>query len=183
MGYRVKLSRLSRADEQAFIQAAQESIDLHRPWGPVPADPAAFRAYLARFSDADRAMAFTARAAETLVGWTTLSAIQAFPYYRAVIGYTGFAAGVGRGYMTDAVSLTVRYGFDLLGLHRIEADIQPGNARSRRLLERLGFRQEGFSPEFLMVDGTWRDHERWAITKEMTSHYAPYDPALLPDRD
>jgi ribosomal-protein-alanine N-acetyltransferase len=53
--------------------------------------------------------------------------------------------------------------FGDLGLHRVEANIQPANRRSINLVRRLGFEREGFSPGYLMVDGQWRDHERWAL--------------------
>ncbi len=64
--------------------------------------------------------------------------------------------------MTEAADLAVRYAFDTLGLHRVEANIQPGNAPSIALVRRLGFAREGFSPRYLRISGEWRDHERWA---------------------
>jgi ribosomal-protein-alanine N-acetyltransferase len=171
VGYRVVLRRLCAADETEFVQRALDSVDLHRGWQETPTDPAEFRAYLTRFADPDRARAFAVRGREDeiLVGWTTLSRIEGFPYHRAVLGYTGFVPGVGQGYMAEAVGLTIRYGFETLGLHRIEADVEPRNVRSRRILERLGFRQEGFSPGYVMIDGVWRDFERWAIATEATT--------------
>jgi ribosomal-protein-alanine N-acetyltransferase len=89
-------------------------------------------------------------------------------FQSASIGYAAFAPAVGQGYMTEGLGLVIRYAFEQLRLHRLEADIQPGNAPSIRLVERLGFRREGYAPEMLFIDGAWRDHERWAITTTMT---------------
>jgi len=60
----------------------------------------------------------------------------------------------------------LRYAFTTLRLHRIEANIQPGNIASRKLAEGAGFTREGFSPRYLKIGGRWRDHERWAINAE-----------------
>jgi ribosomal-protein-alanine N-acetyltransferase len=68
--------------------------------------------------------------------------------------------------MTEGLSLLLREAFRTCKLHRVEANIRPENAPSKRLVERMGFRLEGYSPRYLRVDGKWRDHERWAITIE-----------------
>jgi ribosomal-protein-alanine N-acetyltransferase len=75
--------------------------------------------------------------------------------------------------MSEGLALVLRHAFCELRLHRLEANIQPANQPSLRLVGRLGFRQEGYSP-MLYIDGTWRDHERWAITREMTA-FPPVD--------
>jgi ribosomal-protein-alanine N-acetyltransferase len=73
----------------------------------------------------------------------------------------------GTGLMTEALRAAVGYAFNELGLHRLEANIQPGNTASIALVRRLGFRQEGFSPRYLRINGEWRDHERWALLSDM----------------
>jgi ribosomal-protein-alanine N-acetyltransferase len=57
----------------------------------------------------------------------------------------------------------VRHAFRRLRLHRLEANIQPGNAPSVALAKACGFTREGYSPRYLKIAGRWRDHERWAI--------------------
>src|SRR3712207_9334314 len=68
--------------------------------------------------------------------------------------------------MRESLELVLDYAFGTLALHRLEANIQPGNAASIALARGAGFRLEGFSPRYLLIGGQWRDHERYAITAE-----------------
>jgi ribosomal-protein-alanine N-acetyltransferase len=68
--------------------------------------------------------------------------------------------------MTEALQLILKYAFETLKLHRVEANIQPGNVASIALVKRAGFTQEGYSRRYLKISGRWRDHERWALIAE-----------------
>lgn len=68
--------------------------------------------------------------------------------------------------MKDGLSLVINYAFNNLGLHRLEANIQPENTSSIGLARGLGFKKEGFSEKYLQVNGEWKDHERWSILVE-----------------
>ena len=87
------------------------------------------------------------------------------------LGYYACGQFQRRGYMTQGLALVIEHAFATLGLHRLEANIQPANARSKALVRRLGFSPEGVSPRFLFIDGAWRDHERWALIDERPSLY------------
>ena len=82
------------------------------------------------------------------------------------MGYYIGAEYAGNGYMTEAVQLMLRHAFRDLKLHRVEANIQPGNLASIALVTRAGFIREGYSRRYLKICGRWRDHERWAILAE-----------------
>jgi ribosomal-protein-alanine N-acetyltransferase len=163
---RVELTTPGRADEAEFLAAMRASRELHRPWVYPPLTSEAYRAYIARL-DAGK-VGFLARRREdgAIVGWLNLSEIVRFGFQNAYIGYSGVAGFSGHGYMTEALRLVLREGFGKLGLHRIEANIQPGNAPSLALAKRAGFVYEGFSERYLKIGGRWRDHERWALRSE-----------------
>ena len=103
---------------------------------------------------------------DAIVGVYNVSEITRGFFESAFLGYYAFAPTAGRGLMAEGLELVLRYAFRRLKLHRLEANIQPGNERSKRLVERAGFRYEGYSPRYLKIGGRWRDHERWAITRE-----------------
>ena len=97
------------------------------------------------------------------MGVVNLSAIVAGMFQSAYLAYYGMVALAGHGLMTEVVQLATAHAFGVLGLHRLEANIQPGNSCSIALVKQLGFRLEGFSPRYLRIGGEWRDHERWAL--------------------
>jgi ribosomal-protein-alanine N-acetyltransferase len=167
MPSRVAIRPVHASDGAELIAANLASIALHEPWVSPCRDHASFLGYLAR-CDGDRSIGFIAREPESgrIVGVINLSEIVRGFFQSAYMGYYGMAGLNGRGLMGEAVGLVVTHAFTELGLHRVEANIQPGNAPSRALVKRLGFRQEGYSPRYLKIDGDWRDHERWAVLSE-----------------
>lgn len=167
MNSRIVIHRVSQADGSELIAANLASIVLHEPWVYPCRDVAGFHAYLER-SDGERSVGFIAReqARNRIVGVVNINEIVRGVFQSAYLGYYGMAGFEGQGLMREAVSLVVTQAFGALGLHRLEANIQPDNEPSRALVKRLGFRQEGYSPRYLKIGGEWRDHERWAILSE-----------------
>jgi len=163
---RVELSTPGPQDEADFIAAMTASADVHRPWLFPPVTPEAYRDYLGRLGE--RKQGFLARRATdgALVGWLNVSDIVRGALQGANVSYGGVAAFGGQGYMSEALELVLHEAFVTLGLHRLEANIQPGNVGSLTLVRRAGFQLEGFSPGYLEIDGDWRDHERWALRAE-----------------
>jgi len=84
----------------------------------------------------------------------------------AVLGYWVVADAAGKGITPTAVALTVDYLFEVVGLHRIEIDIRPENAASLRVVAKLGFRYEGLKQRYIHINGAWRDHMVFALTRE-----------------
>jgi ribosomal-protein-alanine N-acetyltransferase len=161
---RVFLRAPRAEDRDAFLAAVRESRRLHRPWTYPPDTPAGFDALLRRAETPTERVHLICRVEDgALVGVGTLSQIFLGDFRSAYLGYFGFAPHDGLGYMAEGVSLVLRVAFEDVGLHRVEANVQPGNVRSIALLERLGFRREGFSPRYLKIGGRWRDHARYAI--------------------
>ena len=155
------------ADADDFLDFVRVNRRFHRPWVYPPATRTAFLAYVRR-CQRDDFTGFLVRIADddALTGVFNLSQIFRGGFQNAYLGYYGSARFEGRGYMTVAMSHVVKYAFHHMKLHRLEANIQPGNGASLALVKRCGFRREGFSPRYLKVGGKWRDHERWAITRE-----------------
>jgi [ribosomal protein S5]-alanine N-acetyltransferase len=164
---RVLVRTPTPADQQAFTAAMRASRRLHRPWISMPETPERYAAYVARADDPRAAMFLGCRIQDgAIIGFLNISEIVRGPFKSAFLGYGAVAEFAGQGYMTEALQLVLREAFTKLGLHRLEANIQPGNAASIALAKRCGFELEGFSPRYLKVGGRWCDHERWAIRVE-----------------
>lgn len=164
---RVELTTPGDGDEAEFVAAMAASAEAHHPWLFPPTTPEAYRDYLGRLGG-DRKYGFLARRTEdgALVGWFNVSDIVRGALQGANLSYGGVAAHRGQGYMSEALGLVLHEAFVTLDLHRLEANIQPGNQGSQALVRRAGFQLEGFSPGYLKIDGEWRDHERWALRSE-----------------
>jgi ribosomal-protein-alanine N-acetyltransferase len=164
---RVLLRPPTADDQDALLAAMRASRALHRPWLYMPETPERYATYLARVGDPRSALFLACRIEDgAIVGFLNISEIIRGSLRSAFLGYGGVAGHAGQGYMTEAMQLVLREAFTNVGLHRLEANIQPGNAPSIALAKRCGFELEGFSPRYLKVGGRWRDHERWAIREE-----------------
>jgi [ribosomal protein S5]-alanine N-acetyltransferase len=164
---RVIMRGPQEGDAEAYLAAMRASRRLHRPWIVAPTDREGWDRLVARHASPDvEVLLAVRREDDTVVGTFVLSQIFYGPFCNAYLGYWGTAGHEGRGYMTEGMAGVLRHAFRTLKLHRVEANVQPANTASSALLERSGFRREGFSPRYLKVAGRWRDHERWAITVE-----------------
>ena len=163
----VYLRHPTRFDRDEFLQVMLGSRRLHHPWLQPPLTEAGFRLYLARMERDDHAGFLLCRRDDhAIAGVVNLNNLVHGAFLSASLGYYSVAGQTGQGFMTQGLDQVMRVAFRAMGLHRVEANIQPGNTRSIALVRRLGFRREGFSPAYLYIDGGWRDHERWALVDD-----------------
>ena len=165
-GARVALRVLERGDREEFLALARESRELHRPWTYPPERADQFDDLFAR-SRRDDFVCLLACLVENdreIAGVFTISQIVRGAFQSAYLGYYANARHAGNGLMREAMEQLLDHAFGALALHRLEANIQPGNQPSIALARGSGFRLEGFSPRYLLIGGQWRDHERYAIT-------------------
>ena len=170
-GKRVHLRPPRRTDEQRFLAQAVRSRALHRGLVHPPLTPATYALYLerhqARGPDARNLAFLVVRSDDDqLAGVVNFSEIVRGVFMSAYLGYYAFAGMTGRGYMTEALALALDFAFRDAGLHRVEANVQPANARSLALVERLGFVREGYSRRYVKIAGRWRDHVRFGMLAE-----------------
>ena len=166
-GSRVELRDLALSDREAFLEMVRESRELHRPWTYPPERGDQFDDLVSRTVRDDFACLVTTLVASgEIVGIFTISQIVRGYFQSAYLGYYASARHAGKGLMAESMLLVLDHAFGPLALHRLEANIQPGNAPSVALARGAGFRLEGYSPRYLLIGGRWRDHERYAITAD-----------------
>jgi ribosomal-protein-alanine N-acetyltransferase len=166
-GARVWLRVLDRDDREEFLALARDSRELHRPWTYPPERADQFDDLFAR-SRRDDFVCLVAVAVDdgAIAGVFTISQIVRGAFQSAYLGYYANARHAGQGMMREAMEQVLDHALGPLALHRLEANIQPGNGPSIALARGAGFRLEGFSPRYLLIGGQWRDHERYAITAD-----------------
>jgi ribosomal-protein-alanine N-acetyltransferase len=163
----VRVREIGADDETEFLDRVRASRALHRPWTDLADSPVRFGELLARAAAPTDAVLLIVRDADdVIVGVAHLSQIFLGDFRSAYLGFSAFIPFAGQGYMTEGLRLVLRDAFDRIRLHRVEANVQPGNVRSIALVERVGFRREGYSPRHLKIGGRWRDHVRYAILAE-----------------
>jgi [ribosomal protein S5]-alanine N-acetyltransferase len=147
-----------------------------RPWEPTNPETPLYRSSLGPYVAMARTMRREGRQGLTIpwvvtyggrfVGQLTVGSIVWGSARSAQVGYWVDEAYAGRGITPTALAMAMDHCFFVVGLHRVEATIRPENHASRRVVEKLGFREEGLRKRSLHIDGAWRDHLSYAITAE-----------------
>jgi ribosomal-protein-alanine N-acetyltransferase len=160
------------ADYAEWAQLRSASRSFLEPWEPTwPRDDLtkpAFRQRVRRYNRDmrdDYAYAFFIFCQQSgqLAGGLTLSNVRRGVAQSASVGYWVGLPFAGQGYLTDALGAAVRFAFESLRLHRVEAACLPHNEASRRLLQKVGFKEEGYARQYLKIDGRWQDHVLFAL--------------------
>ncbi len=163
-GFRTGIHVPEAADEEAFLAAMQDSVGLHYPWVSAPKDHAGWLRYMDRLKRVNEAGFLVKNLHDgEICGVVNLNLITYEALCSAHVSYFGVAGQAEKGYMKEGLLQVIKHAFGELGLHRLEANIQPDNQASIGLAQSVGFQYEGFSPHLLKINNVWCDHERWAI--------------------
>jgi ribosomal-protein-alanine N-acetyltransferase len=170
----LRLRPLAIGDRKAWRRVRQRNAAWLARWDAttppgVDARPRTFGAMVRamhREARAGRQLPFVVEYDGQFVGQLTVNNIVRGSAQFASVGYWIDEQYAGRGLMTRAVAMTIDHCFFVLKLHRIEIAIRPENTASLRIVEKLGIQQYGFAPRYLHIDGDWRDHQLFAITRE-----------------
>lgn len=160
------LQQINASHEARFLDAVTRSRNLHHPWVSPASNVRQFSAHLEKYKGDSNIGLLAINQEEELVACINLNEIVRGVFQSAYMGYYAFEPFAGKGLMYQAMGLAIDFAFNELGLHRLEANIQPKNTRSKYLVQALGFRLEGFSPHYLRIGNEWKDHERYALTLE-----------------
>jgi ribosomal-protein-alanine N-acetyltransferase len=180
-----------RLDTQRLTLRAPKAIDIAelrsvlirnaehlRPWSPSPppgANPAGFTELgrsIARHRRDWKAgsgyvfVMLLRGTREPIIGRIALTSVTRGPFQSAQLGYWMDAGHVRRGLMSEAVDATLAFAFQRLGLHRLQAAVMPHNHVSRAILQKRGFREEGYAERYLRIAGKWEDHVLYGLTLE-----------------
>jgi ribosomal-protein-alanine N-acetyltransferase len=187
-GRRIRLRPLVSSDFAQWQEVRQRNAEWLVKWEPTPPpthvddarDPGAFAARCgAREREWQLGTGYgfgifvPGRTGERFAGEINLSGIQRGPFQNAYVGYWIDQAWAGNGYVPEAVVVSARFAFERLGLHRLQVAIIPRNSPSRRVVEKLGLREEGLAVRYLAINGVWEDHLRYAITAEEWAERGP----------
>lgn len=176
-GRRILLRPLVLADFPAWQEVRRRNVDWLTKWEAqrLAGQPDVVEerdAFGVRCSARERerqlgtAFGFGLFANGDFAGEINLTAVQRGPFQSAYVGYWIDEKHAGNGYMPEALVVLARYAFDELQLHRIQIAIIPRNVASRRVVEKLGIRDEGVALRYLEINGAWEDHIRYAMTAE-----------------
>lgn len=174
-GARVTLRQPRPGDYHEWAALRHESRAFLEPWEPRWApdelERAAWRTRLRRYREEHAAGAATPflifeNEGGRLVGGVTIGNIRYGVSQSAQIGYWMGERHAGKGFMPDAIAALISHAFGSMRLHRIEAACIPGNKRSIRVLEKVGFTREGLLRSYLRINGVWQDHYIYALIAE-----------------
>ncbi|HEX2272285.1 MAG TPA: GNAT family protein [Acidimicrobiales bacterium] len=176
-GRRVKLRPLVSSDFSEWREVRRRNADWLLKWEPNPPpgnpdDTQDLAAFAARCGARQRewqlgtGYGFGIFVEGKLAGEINLSGVQRGPFQNAYVGYWIDEARAGQGYVPESLVVVARFAFEDLGLHRIQVAIIPRNRPSRRVVEKLGLRDEGVAVRYLAINGVWEDHVRYAMTAE-----------------
>ena len=136
------------------------------PYAPNSFDVRGMIRGLLRGYDDQSGIPFIIEYQDRIVGQLNVANIMHGSVSSAVIGYWVAADVAGKGIVTTSVGLVTDYLFNVVGLHRVEIAIRPENAPSLRVVAKLGFRYEGYKQRYIHINGAWRDHMIFALTRE-----------------
>lgn len=163
---RVLLERPTMERATEFLRALRGSRVLHRGWVSPPGDRSKFAQYVKSLRADNREGFFVVTHGGHIAGVINVNEIVRGSFQSAYLGYYALEPFAGRGLLRSGLRSVISHCFRELRLHRLEANIQPENARSIALVKGLGFQREGLSPRYLKVCGRWRDHERWTLLSD-----------------